>query len=112
MNFTEYIPWLISLGMLVVAVVTLSRNGRKDRRAEYIEESTKIQEIEQSLIKVDVKLDQLCVTTTETRTDIKTMNKGLQDIDKRVTKIESDMTTMWKRYDEMKTKMEHYHEGH
>lgn len=112
MSIEQYIPWLISLGMLIATIITLSRNGRKDRKEEYVEQSDKIHEIEQSLIKVNIKLDQLCVTTTETRSDIKAMNQGLQEMDKRVTTIEKDMETMWMRIDELKEKVGYYHEGH
>jgi len=112
MEWTNLIPWGMTLATVIIAIITLSRNGRKDRKEEYVEQSSKIHEIEQSLIKVNVKLDQLCVTTTETRSDIKAMNQGLQEMDKRVTTMENDMKTMWMRIDELKEKVGFYHEGH
>lgn len=111
MEFSQYIPWLISLGGFIVAVVTLSRNGRKDRKAEFVEEFTKIHDIEQSLVRVNTKLDQLCTLTTETRAEIKSMNSGIHELDKRITSLENTQETMWRRIDELKAKIGHYHEG-
>ena len=108
MAIKDYIPWLISIAMLIVSMITLSRNGRKERKAEYVEESTKIHEIEQSLIRVDEKLRQLCDLMRETKDDVKKTNSGLQDIDKRLTKVEADLKTAWIRIDELK---EAVHEG-
>lgn len=111
MVWKDIIPWIFSLGMFVIALVTLARNGKKDMKAEYAEESTKIHEIEQSLTRICTKLDALQNTMQETRSDVKAMNGGFQELDKRLSKVESDMNTMWKRYDELKGRVEHYHEG-
>ena len=111
MEFKDYIPWIISLAMLIISLVTLGRNGRKERKAEYVEESTKIHDIEQSLIRVNTKLDQLCGLMTETKADVKAMNNGLQELDKRLVKVEGEQKTMWMRIDELKQKVGHYREG-
>ena len=111
MEFKDVIPWIFSLGMFIIALVTLARNGKKDMKAEYVEESSKIHEIEQSLTRIDTKLDNLQNTMQDTRKDVKTANSGYQELDKRLSKMETEFNTMWKRYDELKGKVEHYHEG-
>ena len=110
MEWTNFIPWIISLGMFVLALVTLSRNGRKDRKTEYVEEAKKIDSIKESLTKANVKLDTICTTMTETRTDIKAMNEDINAVQNRVAIIENEMNTMWKRIDELKIKIGHYHD--
>jgi len=112
MTWKEVIPWLFSLGMFVIALVTLARNGRKDLKAEYSEESSKIHEIEQSLTAISTKLDNLQNTMQETRTDVKSMNSGINALDKRVTTLETSMESAWVRIDELKEKVGHYHDGH
>ena len=62
----------------------------------------KIDGIKESLLKVNMKLDQVCTTTTETRTDIKAMQNQFTEIDKRVVVLERDMKTLWNKVDEMK----------
>ena len=55
-----------------------------------------------SLTKVNTKFDQLCNTTVETRADIKAMSQNLYLMEKRVTVIETQLETVWKRIDELK----------
>ena len=107
MEWTNWIPWLLSLGMFVVAVITLSRNGRKDRKAEYVEDAKKIDSIKESLTKANVKLDTICTTMTETRTDIKAMNESITAVEMRVSVIENEMKTVWLRIDELKARCKH-----
>lgn len=113
MELKDYIPWLISLGGFIVALITLSRNGRKDRKAEYVEEADKIHEIEKTLAEINTKLDSMQNTLKETRTDVKSINTSFQELDKRVTTIENNLKTVWLRIDELKDKVGFYHDtGH
>ena len=45
-------------------------------------------------IKTQMKLDQICNTTSETRTDIKSMEKRITDVDKRLFHAERTIETM------------------
>lgn len=102
MEWTSVISIVISATMMIIAIITLSRNGRKDRRNEYVEETQQMQSIEKSLIKVNMKLDQLCNTTTETRSDIKAMNEYINSVEKRVSVLEENIKAAWVRIDELK----------
>lgn len=102
MEWTTVISIVISATMMIIAIITLSRNGRKDRRNEYVEETQQMQSIEKSLIKVNMKLDQLCTTTTETRSDIKAMNEYINSVEKRVSVLEENIKAAWVRIDELK----------
>lgn len=107
MKWTNAIPWGISLVMLVITIITFAKNGRKDRKANYLEEAQKIESIKESLVKVNMKLDQVCATTNETRSDIKAMNEYVNAVEKRVTLLENSLNTVWIRIDELKEAVKH-----
>lgn len=104
MEWTNLFPWGIALVSLIFAIMTFSRNGRKDRKAEYNEEVQKIESIKESLIKVNMKLDQVCATTNETRSDIKAMNEYVNTVERRVAVLEENMKAAWVGIDELKEK--------
>ena len=104
MEWTTVISLIISATMMIIAIVTLSRNGKKDLKHETVEEVQQMQSIKESLIKVNMKLDQLCTTTAETRTDIKAMNEYINTVEKRVAVLEENMRAVWVRIDELKEK--------
>jgi hypothetical protein len=53
-----------------------------------------------------MKLDQVCSTTNETRTDIKSLNKDMKDLDIRLVIVERGLENAVHQIDELK-KMEH-----
>ena len=106
MDYWNLIPWGISTILLIFTILTFARNGKKDYKAEMQQEDAKFDGIKESLVKVNVKLDTVCNTTNETRTDIKSMNKDMIGIDKRLTVLEENMKTVFSAIDELKGKAE------
>lgn len=107
----KLIPWGISALSLMMVILAYFRDGANHTESEHKEEveATKHQEavfaeIEKSLLKVNIKLDQLCATTNETRSDIKSLNKDLQGLDKRVSIIERDLETAFNLIDQIQNK--------
>lgn len=102
MNAISIISLIFSGVMLAVSITNLAisnaRNSKKDT-AEQIKEREGIRE---GLLKANMKLDQVCATTNETRTDIKSLNSQLTDVDKRVTVVERDLKTAFIRIDELR----------
>ena len=103
----NYIPWIISLGSLIVAILSLAHTKDKDRTNEIREDTEKFDGIEKSLLKANIKLDQVCSTTTETRADIKSLNTDLKNMDTRVVVLERDMKTVFNLIAELKGKLNH-----
>ena len=101
----KIIPWSISLISLIILIITFFRNGRKDQKEDIKQEDTKFTDIEKSLLKANLKLDQLCATTSATRTDIKSLNKDLNSLGERVTVVERDLKTAFEKIDELKGKI-------
>lgn len=102
MSYANYIPWIISFLTLVVSFCVANHNFKKDNDFERNKEEEKIDGIKESLLKANIKLDQVCATTNETRTDIKTLNNDMQAIDRRLTVVERDLKTAFKAIDEVK----------
>lgn len=98
----EWIPWTISAVSLLIAFLTFMRNSNNDSRERLIEDNQKMDNINQSLIKVNMKLDQACNTINELRIDIKSLNTSVQDLDRRVTILERDLKTAFVRIDELR----------
>lgn len=102
MNPWNLIPWSISIIALIITIVTFAINRKKDLKTDYREEDAKFDGIKESLLKANIKLDQVCATTTETRTDIKALNKDIVEIDKRIAIVERDVKTAFMRIDELR----------
>ena len=102
MNPWNLIPWSVSAIALVFTAVTFYRNTRKDIKADTQSESHRFEDIREGLIKANIKLDQVCATTNETRTDIKALNKDIVELDKRISVIERDVQTAFMRIDELR----------
>lgn len=100
MNAWNLIPWTISFISLVLVVLTYFRNGNKDKRAEIKEEDMVINSIKEGLLKANMKLDQVCSTTNETRTDIKSLSYNLSEIDKRLCIVENEVKELKKKVGE------------
>lgn len=101
----KIIPWTISFVSLIILIITFFKNGNKEQKEDTKQEDTKFTDIEKSLLKANLKLDQLCTTTSETRTDIKSLNKDLNSLSGRVTIVERDLKTAFEKIDELKGKI-------
>lgn len=102
MDNLSWIPWVISFVLLLFSAATYFRNGKKDSDESIRKEEAKFDGIKESLLKANMKLDQVCATTNETRSDIKSLNKDMQNIETRVSLVERDIKTCFKKLDELK----------
>jgi len=102
MGLTNIVPWTISILSLLFVILTFIRNGKKDEREQDEKESSKFNGIKESLLKANLKLDQVCATTNETRSDIKAMNNQIQTLDKELTIVKRDLKTAFRRIDEIR----------
>lgn len=101
MDISVIIPWLISLAMLIVNLIMLTRNGKKDIR----EDEAKIDAIRESILKANMKLDQVCATTNETRSDIKSMQNNINKLNTELEVVKRDLHTAFVRIDELRDRM-------
>ncbi len=94
---TSIIAVIISGIACILNVIVFIINRKKDTEETVTEDALKFDGIKESLLKVNMKLDQVCTTTQETRTDIKAMQTQVTDMDKRVVILERDVKTLWNK---------------
>jgi len=102
MHWFDAIPWIISALSLLFVVLTFAKNSKKDEKIESEKVSAKFEGIKDSLLKANLKLDQVCATTNETRSDIKAMDARMQVLDKELAIVKRDLKTAFTRIDELK----------
>lgn len=101
------IPWSLTFVGLIVSILTLARNGRRDIMRDKQEQDMKLEALKESLLKANLKLDQVCQVTTETRSDIKALNNSMAEMDKRLSVVENDLKTAFMRIDELREEVRH-----
>lgn len=74
-------------------------------KSEIQEDDRKFDGIKESLLKANMKLDQVCATTNETRSDIKGMNLKIQSLDKELEVVKRDVQTAFVKIDELKERV-------
>ena len=90
----NWIPWTISAVSLLFVILTYARNSRKDEDG-----------IKEGVLKANMKLDAVCATTNETRTDIKSLSQSLASLNTRLTIVEEKMKSVAADVEELKGKV-------
>ena len=94
---------LVFSGMLfTLSMVTFIINNVRSTKKETRAESDKLNEINQSLLKVNLKLDQVCNTTNDIRTETRTMQNRQMEHTEQITVLEQKVKILFDKYDEMK----------
>lgn len=93
----------------VLGICTFYKTSKKDTKADTLEAVYQLDPIKENLVKCNMKLDQICTTTDETRADVKAMDFKIRDIDKRTTLLERDIDTVFTRIEELRTEGTHEH---
>lgn len=106
MNAVSIISLIFSGVMLAVSITNLAISNARNSKKDTAEQIKEREDIREGLLKANMKLDQVCATTNETRTDIKSLNSQLTDVDKRVTVVERDLKTAFIRIDELRERQE------
>lgn len=102
---TAIVAVIISGLVCILNLVSFIISRKKEAKEIVTEDLLKIDGIKESLLKVNMKLDQVCATTIETRADIKAMGIQLQEMDKRITLVEKEQQDVWDALDELKTEI-------
>ena len=102
MNAISIISLSFSGVMLVISMINFFLARKSDIKKDTTEDERELSALREGIFKANMKLDQVCATTNETRTDIKSLNNSINEIDKRVIVVERDLKTAFKRIDELR----------
>ena len=93
---------IISAFMLIISVVNLAiaqgRNLKGDTKADEAERNS----LREGIFKANMKLDMVCNTTSDIKTDIKAMDSKLEEHGKQIAVISRDLETAFMRIDELR----------
>ena len=95
MNITAIISICIAAASLIFVAVNYG-TGRSDKSG------AEMDSVKESLIKCNMKLDQICATTNSIQTDIKAMQIRVNDLEKELSVTQRDLQTAFIRIDEIK----------
>lgn len=96
------VSFLFSAVLFVVTVTGFVIARAQDQKRDLREEDERLDSLKESLLKCNMKLDQICATTNETRSDIKSMDKRITDMDKRITIVEHGLKTCFANIEDIK----------
>lgn len=94
---------MVSVALLValLGIAIQVYNWYTGRKKDTQHDDSKLEDIRTSLLKCNMKLDQVCTTTTDIKTDIKAVQQNVNEIDKRVAMLEQNEKIIWKKIDEI-----------
>ena len=101
----QAIPWLISAVTCLFGILTYARGGKRERDKQKAEEKERYQLMSESLLKINIKLDQITTTTVETKAELKRLTEAQNEIDKRLTIVEERVNAAQTEILEMKGEM-------
>ena len=103
MNAIAIISLTFSGVMLAVSVVNFVITNIRQAKRSTEESAQELASLREGILKANIKLDTVCNTTADTRTDIKAMNTQLTDIDKRLTVAEGNIKEAFSEIKELRT---------
>lgn len=97
---------IISAVMMVIGVSSFIISNARSNKKQTKEDDLELSSLREGILKANMKLDTVCATTNETRTDIKALNNSITEVDKRVCVVERDLQTAFMRIDELRESKE------
>lgn len=105
MNAISIISISFSGVMLVISVINLVLARKKDIVSTTTEDERELASLREGIFKANMKLDQVCATTNETRSDIKAMDQKLVEHGEKIAVITRDLETAFMRIDELRNQI-------
>ena len=87
---------------VTITVVTFMLNRKKSLQQNTRESLEQYNNINQSLLKVNMKLDQVCNTTSDIQTSIRNMQQKQMEHTEKILKLENSINRAHERIDEIK----------
>lgn len=90
---------------LIVSFILFVRTLTRDSKANLEAQADRNDKINASLLKLNLMSENISNNVSDIKTDIKSINTNINDVEKRVSLIENEQKTMWVRIDEVKEKV-------
>jgi septal ring factor EnvC (AmiA/AmiB activator) len=87
---------------LVVLLITFFTTRKSNIKKDTAEDERELASLREGIFKANMKLDQVCATTNETRSDIKAMDQKLVEHGEKIAVITRDLETAFMRIDELR----------
>lgn len=102
MNAISIISLCFSGVMLVISMVTFVLTNVRQSKTTVKEHEKELSELQTGIFKANMKLDTVCATTNDIKTDIKSMNATLVEHGEEIAVIKRDLKTAFNRIDEVR----------
>lgn len=105
MNAINIISLSFSGVMLVLSMINFFLARKSDIKKDTAEDERELASLREGIFKANMKLDQVCATTNETRSDIKAMDQKLVEHGEKIAVITRDLETAFMRIDELRNQI-------
>ncbi len=106
MNAVSIISISFSGVMLLVSLINFFIARRDGIKKNTEEDERELASLREGIFKANMKLDQVCATTNETRSDIKAMDQKLVEHGEKIAVLTRDLETAFMRIDELRNTKE------
>ncbi len=97
---------IISAVMMIVGISTFIIGNVRASKKQTEEEQKEMYSLREGIFKANIKLEQICSTTNETRSDIKAMDQKVIHQGEEIAVIKRDLETAFMRIDELRENKE------
>lgn len=96
MNVVSIIGLCFSGFVLLCSVITLVITTKRNIKKDTMEDTEKMSELSVGIMKANIKLEQICSTTTQTQADVKQMSDTISRHGERILSLEKDVEQLKK----------------
>lgn len=97
---------IVSIIMMLATVSTFIVGNIRAGRSKVEKEQEVQSSLREGVVKLNIKLEQICSTTNEIRTDVKAMDNKVIEQGEEIAVIKRDVQTAFKRIDELREQKE------
>lgn len=105
MNAVSIISVCFGGASLVVSFILFIRTLTRDNKEAMEIQADRNDRINAQLLELNIMSRDIKQSVSDIKTDIKAINANMNEVEKRVSVIENEQTTIWKRIDELKEKV-------
>ena len=97
MNAVSIIGLCFSGFVLLCSVLTVIFTSRRNLKRDTQEDTEKMSELSVGIMKANIKLEQICSTTTQTQSDVRQMSEVISKHGERILSLEKDVELLKKK---------------